>query len=749
LTVDEAIQMILDAEDEIAIAQGLKRRTSTMRQKVTQSMVFNDDDLSYMASQVSGTLTSATANRPRPQHRKPNRDTLRKSMLASSDLFTDTPTTVTSNTTPVPSTTASGASSTAASRTSSGQADGEAHPVKPERKKRKSKAVKGTLPPVEVTFRPPDFKASELHLTPEQQLQVMTLVKEGTLTMDEAMARVMEVEADVQRKEAGPQVDEEGFTVVADEAADPTKPDAFAAAFASKEEEEDSDFDDSAQPSPVAKAKFRLRINSKPVIDTGDPFAGATVSQAASGDPFADPSGEGRARLDTATVQEAFGDEDEFVMHAAQSTENLTVGLAVAAADPFAVESQVEAEDVAGDQTEPAVLDEAGAVDDVSSPVEADLAEAVADEATDPAADGPSPSPGHGDEDVPAVAENDPPSTMTDAEASPTSSKPAPPPVARRRSSSEKIGQPTITPKPAPPPVRKRASTESAKDLGPKPDAAPAPTPKPRSKRASTVGAGEKPGLKAPPATKPKPLSSPASTESFAADLKAPPATKPKPLSSTASTESFSADLKKPASGQGSDVSSKVNSPKLPKAAPPKPAAKPTTAAEPAPKAVSPGAADLTPNMAASEPTSAAKPAAVAAAPTPKPAAPTTTSEAPEPAAAPKRSLKDRLKVASSLPDEPTPAPQAKPAAPAASRSKIYQALNAQPLWAESAADKAKREARNLVVGVGSGASQRAAATYVHGYVTSGLQSMCWLCMCRLCVVASPACSSPPPTLGC
>ena len=214
--------MILDAEDEIAIAQGFKRRTSTMRQDVTQSMVFNDDDLSYMAAQVSGTLSSATANRPRPQHRKPNRDTLRKSMLAPTDIFADgpavrPPATATPDQTPVPSATGSGASSTAASRTSSGQApEGDAQPVKPERKRRKNKAAKGALPAVEVTFRPPGFKASELHLTPEQQLRVMTLVKEGTLTMDEAMARVMEMEADVQRQQSGPRVDAEGFTVVDD-----------------------------------------------------------------------------------------------------------------------------------------------------------------------------------------------------------------------------------------------------------------------------------------------------------------------------------------------------------------------------------------------------------------------------------------------------------------------------------------------------------------------------------------------------
>eukprot|EP00045_Choanoeca_perplexa_P016369 m.220034 g.220034 ORF g.220034 m.220034 type:complete len:1428 (+) comp17239_c0_seq4:206-4489(+) len=641
LSVEEAIQMILDAEDEIAIAQGLKRRTSTMRQKVTQSMVFNDDDLSYMASQTTGTLSSATANRPRPQHRKPNRDTLRKSMLAPMDVFSQTATvlgTDSSATTPADTGTASEASSTAASRTSSGPAadeTGEDQPVKPERKRRKNKtkAAKTALPEVEVTFKAPEFKASELHLTPEQQLKVMTLVKEGTLTMDQAMAKVMEVEADAQRHEAGPQVDEEGFTVVEDAAE--AAPDAFEAAFAP--EDDDSDFDDSTQASPVAKAKFRLRINSRPVMDAADPFAGAAVSQG-SGD--ADGLDASRERLDTSVVREAFDEEDAFVMKAAQSHENLTVGLAVASAgpvDPFAMTAENNSAEAV-----------------TTAPVE--VVEGSSEQAS-----------------APSVAEQtDVASTpATDVEASAAPSKPAPPPVKRRRSSGTVVDKPTADkltadkptadkpakPKPAPPPVRKRSSTEGAKVLAPKP--APAPAPKPRTTRASTVAAGDKPGRKPPPVTKPKPLSATPSTESLSADLRAP-------------TEMSAAA-----------------SPTSSKAAPPKPQPKPAAQTT----------QTTAPELANPEPT---------------PAEPKPTPTEPEPElepVAPKRSLKDRLRVASSLPDDPPPASKPKAAAPpAAARSKIYQALNAQPLWAESEADKAKREARNLVVGVGSGASQRGAA---------------------------------------
>eukprot|EP00049_Salpingoeca_infusionum_P010623 m.183597 g.183597 ORF g.183597 m.183597 type:complete len:1769 (-) comp14695_c1_seq1:403-5709(-) len=60
----------------------------------------------------------------------------------------------------------------------------------------------------------PQFLASQSKLSDEERIKVMTLVKDGKLTVEEAMRRVINVESSLQKKEQPPEVDEEGFVVV-------------------------------------------------------------------------------------------------------------------------------------------------------------------------------------------------------------------------------------------------------------------------------------------------------------------------------------------------------------------------------------------------------------------------------------------------------------------------------------------------------------------------------------------------------
>lgn len=88
------------------------------------------------------------------------------------------------------------------------------------------------------------FKASELHLTKEQQLQVMNLVKSGKLTVDEAVYKVLELEDRLNELNRPPEVDKDGFTIIKQNSTNPFASDPDELFKVTFNQKEDSDMDD-------------------------------------------------------------------------------------------------------------------------------------------------------------------------------------------------------------------------------------------------------------------------------------------------------------------------------------------------------------------------------------------------------------------------------------------------------------------------------------------------------------------------
>ena len=80
-------------------------------------------------------------------------------------------------------------------------------PRKPVRKDKKTESTPPSSSPLTTAGPPPacnlataDYRASDLHLTDLQRLEVMELVKQGKLTVDEAMKKVLEVEQQLRQQ---------------------------------------------------------------------------------------------------------------------------------------------------------------------------------------------------------------------------------------------------------------------------------------------------------------------------------------------------------------------------------------------------------------------------------------------------------------------------------------------------------------------------------------------------------------------
>lgn len=198
------------------------------------------------------------------------------------------------------------------------------------------------------------FKAGETTLTDLQRIEVMELVKQGKLTVEEAMKKVLEVE-EQQRKQ--PETDAEGFKTVSN---------TFDKEFRASSPKDSDDEGEGGK-------KGALQISIKPVGSTSNPD-----------DPFYIPPAKGDAApaeehpqttADGRRLSSFFQKEDDFSSRAANATapalENDPFGAPPKSPAMPAVSEAAEAEPAAAAPAPAAAIDGGSASDAAPAPAAA------------------------------------------------------------------------------------------------------------------------------------------------------------------------------------------------------------------------------------------------------------------------------------------------------------------------------------------------------------------------------------------